>query len=172
MGTMIFSLANQNKMAECLEKRAKGECRLGEPKCEKCDLFVDGYERDSFERNVKEMCENISSRISIIPKPYVSYSYTGKRPHWIIYDEGYYPYCSNCGAEPEGRVMTKYCPNCGAFMVNSKIPESYIQKRLAEYEKTGLTPEKIIAIKAENERLHQLVDFFENVVGEGTHNDR
>ena len=172
METMIFSLANFDKLTKCAEKRARGECRLDETNCQKCDLFVDTWERDSFERQLNEVCKSFQSHISKITKPYVSYSYTGKRPHWIICDEGYYPYCSNCGAEPEGRVMTKYCPNCGAFMVNSEKPESQIQQRLAEYEKTGLTPEKIIAIKAENERLHQLVDFFENVVGEGTHNDR
>ena len=68
--------------------------------------------------------------------------------------------------------MTKYCPNCGAFMENSEKPESYVQKQLAEYEKTGLTPEEIIAIKAENERLHQLVDEIEEIIGKGTHYDR
>ena len=51
-------------------------------------------------------------------------------------------------------------------MENSEKPESYVQKRLAEYEKTGLTPEEIIQLKAENERLHQLVDFFESVIGD------
>ena len=47
-----------------------------------------------------------------------------------------------------------------------------IYKRLQEYENTGICPDEIYAIKAENERLHQLVDFFENVVGKGSHNDR
>lgn len=33
---------------------------------------------------------------------------------WKINSDGYYPYCSKCGNEPQNRVMTDYCPNCGA----------------------------------------------------------
>ncbi len=74
-----------------------------------------------------------------------------------------------------------------------------IADKLAAYENTYLSPEEIndlksenvhlrryidelchsasasidcLAIKADNERLHRLVDFFENVVGKGTHYDR
>ncbi len=36
--------------------------------------------------------------------------------HWIICSDGYYPYCSECTKEPQGRVMTDWCPNCGAKM--------------------------------------------------------
>ena len=35
---------------------------------------------------------------------------------WEICCDGYYPYCRNCGREPQGREMTKFCPNCGAKM--------------------------------------------------------
>lgn len=42
---------------------------------------------------------------------------TQKQAHWEIDCDGYYPYCSNCRHEPEGRTMTKYCENCGARMV-------------------------------------------------------
>ena len=35
---------------------------------------------------------------------------------WLICSDGYYPYCSKCKNEPQGRVMTDYCPNCGAKM--------------------------------------------------------
>ena len=35
---------------------------------------------------------------------------------WEISSDGYYPYCSNCKNEPQGREMTKWCPNCGAKM--------------------------------------------------------
>lgn len=40
---------------------------------------------------------------------------------WIICCDGYYPYCSNCGYEPERPMThndnrTPYCPNCGAKM--------------------------------------------------------
>lgn len=37
---------------------------------------------------------------------------------WNINCDGYYPYCSNCKEEPQGREMTKWCPNCGAKMDN------------------------------------------------------
>lgn len=40
---------------------------------------------------------------------------------WIISSDGYYPYCSNCGYEPESPNLhsdnrTPYCPNCGEAM--------------------------------------------------------
>lgn len=35
---------------------------------------------------------------------------------WLINPDGYYPYCSKCKEEPEGRKMTKFCPECGAYM--------------------------------------------------------
>lgn len=43
-------------------------------------------------------------------------------PHsrWEICCDGYYPYCRNCGREPQGREMTKFCPNCGAKMDGKK----------------------------------------------------
>lgn len=39
-----------------------------------------------------------------------------KTGQWLINSDGYYPYCSNCKNEPQGRVMTNYCPHCGANM--------------------------------------------------------
>jgi len=42
---------------------------------------------------------------------------------WEICCDGYYPYCSNCHKEPQGREMTRYCPNCGAEMCNPKNPK-------------------------------------------------
>lgn len=35
---------------------------------------------------------------------------------WEISCDGWYPYCSNCKQEPQGRIMTNFCPNCGADM--------------------------------------------------------
>lgn len=35
---------------------------------------------------------------------------------WEINLDGYYPYCSNCKAEPKSGKMTPTCPNCGAKM--------------------------------------------------------
>ena len=39
-----------------------------------------------------------------------------KEAHWEIDCDGYYPYCSNCRHEPEGRKMTKFYEDCGAKM--------------------------------------------------------
>lgn len=56
-----------------------------------------------------ELREHIKVHNSYNCKP-VTYS------RWEICCDGYYPYCKNCGKEPQGRVMTDYCPNCGAKM--------------------------------------------------------
>lgn len=40
-----------------------------------------------------------------------------KTGRWLINSDGYYPYCSICKNEPQGRIMTDYCPNCGAWML-------------------------------------------------------
>lgn len=42
---------------------------------------------------------------------------TVKHGRWEINCDGYYPYCSNCKNEPQGREMTLYCPNCGAKLI-------------------------------------------------------
>ena len=39
--------------------------------------------------------------------------------HWIISCDGYYPYCSACGYQPEGKP-TKFCAECGKIMVEVK----------------------------------------------------
>lgn len=39
-----------------------------------------------------------------------------RHANWETCCDGYYPYCSHCTNEPQGRVMTKFCPNCGAKM--------------------------------------------------------
>lgn len=35
---------------------------------------------------------------------------------WLINSDGYYPYCSRCGKEPEDGNMTSTCPHCRANM--------------------------------------------------------
>ena len=32
-----------------------------------------------------------------------------KTGRWLINSDGYYPYCSICKNEPQGRIMTDYC---------------------------------------------------------------
>ena len=46
---------------------------------------------------------------------------------WKINCDGYYPYCSRCGYEPKGGLMSNFCPNCGADMKKEKTSE--IEKR-------------------------------------------
>ena len=43
-----------------------------------------------------------------------------KHGEWLINSDGYYPYCSECGAEPIMRIMSKFCPNCGAKMMEDE----------------------------------------------------
>lgn len=49
-------------------------------------------------------------------RDYIEESEPVKHGRWEINCDGYYPYCSNCKNEPQGREMTLYCPNCGARM--------------------------------------------------------
>ena len=39
---------------------------------------------------------------------------------WMICSDGYYPYCSECGQEPQSGLMTDLCPNCGVKMHNKE----------------------------------------------------
>lgn len=51
------------------------------------------------------------------------------------------------------------CDGCG-------LQEAF--NRLAAYEDTGLTPEEITAMKADNERLHKLVDTVQTLLWSDT----
>jgi len=44
------------------------------------------------------------------------------------------------------------------------VSQKEIYRRLQAYEDTGLTPEEIVALIADNKRLHELVDIIEGVV--------
>lgn len=41
-----------------------------------------------------------------------------------------------------------------------QVASGDVAKRLAAYEDTGLTPEEITAMKADNKRLHDLIDIY------------
>ena len=45
---------------------------------------------------------------------------------WYINPDGWYPYCSRCGAEPKNGETTKYCPTCGAPMDAKAEPSAVI----------------------------------------------
>ena len=59
------------------------------------------YDRDQYERGYQDGKSCAMKR---------------KTGQWLINSDGYYPYCSICKNEPQGRIMTDYCPNCGAYM--------------------------------------------------------
>ena len=43
-----------------------------------------------------------------------------KHGKWEINCDGYYPYCTNCLAEPRSGVMSPFCPICGAAMTKGE----------------------------------------------------
>lgn len=45
-----------------------------------------------------------------------------------------------------------------------RVSSREIYRRLQAYEDTGLTPEEITAMKADNKRLHELVDILEGAI--------
>lgn len=57
--------------------------------------------------DVAERVENILKEMPSVQQ---------KTGRWLVNSDGYYPYCSLCKNEPQGRIMTDYCPNCGADM--------------------------------------------------------
>ena len=77
----------------------------------KDELKFDGSIESIFRSYFNKMIELFVERESEIDAVPVKY---GK---WIINPDGYYPYCSECKQEPEGRVMSKFCPNCGCKMI-------------------------------------------------------
>lgn len=65
-------------------------------------------------------------------------------------EDACYEYCEYWGDEG-----CKQCEKCG-------IQQAF--DRLAAYEDSGLSPAEIFALKADNERLHELLNEFESIV--------
>lgn len=59
---------------------------------------------------ILESCARLLEDVDAGKVKYVEYG------EWRINCDGYYPYCSRCGVEPESGKMTKFCANCGAEM--------------------------------------------------------
>ena len=82
------------------------------------------YDRDSYCKGFKAGYEKRKS------------DYTA---HWVISSDGYYPYCSECGAQP--REMTKYCAECGRRMRGSdekqKPPKAAREEAKAGVQESG-----------------------------------
>lgn len=80
---------------------------------EEIDKEIDLYDDNS---NKEEMLIRLGLKIArkdIVKQQEVEVT---KQAEWKINSDGYYPYCSYCGVEPESGKMTKYCANCGAEM--------------------------------------------------------
>ena len=82
-------------------------------KCDSCihkevckDKPPESYPRVMID-TITENCEYYTNAADVQPV---------KHGHWIINSDGYYPMCSECMNEPQGRIMTDFCPNCGAKM--------------------------------------------------------
>lgn len=54
--------------------------------------------------------------------------------------------------------------NCEYGCWSYRVASGDAAKHLAAYENTGLTPEEIIAIKADNQKLHNLIDELERAL--------
>ena len=66
--------------------------------------------------NAKLIVNGKEFDIEILDPELQNMLYSERHGQWLINPDGYYPYCSECCEEPQGREMTKWCPNCGAKM--------------------------------------------------------
>ena len=86
--------------------------------------FPKKFEDDSF-----DFAEGWNACLSVIHSLPKTDAIDTKHPEasWEINPDGYYPYCSNCGEEPQdGRNLMFYCANCGCHMTGG--PNSYMEK--------------------------------------------
>ena len=75
-----------------------------------CGVAVDGFDK---------AIEMIRDRIEQLDVAETNDYLKDNSAHWIISSDGYYPYCSACGYQPEGRP-TKFCANCGKIMIEKR----------------------------------------------------
>lgn len=75
------------------------------------DLNIVGTARMIYDRVAEILREQIDfakGLPQVEPEP--------RKGKWLINSDGYYPYCSECNAEPKSGEMTNFCPKCGAKM--------------------------------------------------------
>lgn len=97
--------------------------------------FPKKFEDDSF-----DFAEGWNTCISVISNTPKESTTKTKWPEakWEINPDGYYPYCSNCGEEPQDSTNLKpYCANCGAKMIDG--PDSFLK-----------TMDKLLRVKTDN----------------------
>ena len=71
--------------------------------------------------DINQVLDEVIKDIKELPTVEIPESKTGgnigKEGKWIINCDGYYPYCSLCGEEPNikhSEELPPYCPYCGA----------------------------------------------------------
>ena len=79
------------------------------------EAFYSGSTGDGFELAIEMIRDRIEQLDVAETKDYLK----DNSAHWIISSDGYYPYCSSCGYQPEGRP-TKFCANCGKIMIEKR----------------------------------------------------
>lgn len=94
---------NNDRFKDSIE-RLKGDagtfCLAGKYEIELCEILIESL------RNAEIISSEYKPRL------------TAK---WDINCDGYYPYCTNCGNEPQVKELTKFCPKCGALMLNHRV---------------------------------------------------
>lgn len=71
--------------------------------------------------------------------------------------------CDKISAEALDGFMG--CPDCPlGILYYCAVQGAELRYRLMQYEDTGLSLDEILALKAENKRLHELVDIIENTI--------
>lgn len=88
--------------------------------------------------------------------------------------ESHYVLKCNCTIGVDGKVDSEYgcieyCELHGGDCEDCKIQQAF--DRLAAYENTGLTPEEIVALKADNDKLHRLIDELESELRKENRNE-
>ena len=85
-------------------------------KCRECSSCYKGYWASAPEAHA---CIEAKKPFEIIDvdAECVKHQYEPpKHGYWEINCDGYYPYCTVCGYEPNRDKLTEICPQCGSIM--------------------------------------------------------
>lgn len=86
-------------------------------KCITCGNSIKCYTKA---QNGKDLCYDDDYDGEMFCSNYFS-RFDNSCAQWLISGDGYYPYCSRCGAEVVGHRLNNFCSNCGADMRRSLI---------------------------------------------------
>ena len=83
-------------------------------KCRECSERYKGYWASAPEAYA---CVDAKKPFEIVD---VNAECVKKYGHWEVSFDGYYPYCSECGYEPDRDESKDVCSKCGAIMDGDK----------------------------------------------------